>query len=56
MRFFNAETTFAYFNMVKLYLARYGKPISFYSDKLGVFKVNIREAMSELEKRNLNVQ
>jgi len=46
MRFFNAETTFAYFNMVRLYLARYGKPVSLYSDKLGVFKVNIREAVS----------
>lgn len=46
LRFFNAETTFAYFEMVKLYLAKYGKPVSFYSDKLSVFKVNQKEAVS----------
>lgn len=44
MRFFEAETTFAYFKMIKLYLAKYGRPVELYSDRLGVFKVNARDA------------
>ena len=41
LRFFQAETTFAYFKAIRLYIERYGKPIALYVDKLGVFKVNI---------------
>lgn len=44
MRFFPAETTFAYFKMVELYIEKYGKPMAFYSDKLSVFKINATEA------------
>lgn len=43
LRFFEAETTFAYFNMMRLYIARYGKPAALYSDRYGVFKVNAKE-------------
>lgn len=42
-RFFPAETTFAYFTMIRLYIERYGKPLAIYSDKHSIFKVNIIE-------------
>ncbi len=35
-----AETTFAYFAAVAFYITRFGKPLAFYSDKYGVFRVN----------------
>jgi len=34
------ETTFAYFEATRHYLERYGKPMAFYSDKHGIFRVN----------------
>jgi transposase len=34
------ETTFAYFEVSRHYLERYGKPVAFYSDKHGIFRVN----------------
>lgn len=46
IRFFNSETTFAYFQMMRLYLERYGKPVALYSDKFGVFRVNHPEPVS----------
>jgi hypothetical protein len=44
--FVEAETTFNYFAAVRSYLLTHGKPVAFYSDKLGVFRVNLREAQS----------
>lgn len=44
MRFVKAETTFAYFKVLRLYIERYGKPFALYSDQFGVFKVNMKEA------------
>ena len=44
MRFVKAETTFAYFKVLRLYIERYGKPLALYSDQFGVFKVNMKEA------------
>jgi hypothetical protein len=41
-----AETTFNYFAAVRRYLLSHGKPVAFYSDKFGVFRVNIREAQT----------
>jgi transposase len=38
--FVAAETTFNYFAAVRAYLTAHGKPAAFYSDKLGVFRVN----------------
>lgn len=35
-----AETTFSYFAATQHYLERYGKPVAFYSDKHGIFRVN----------------
>jgi hypothetical protein len=34
------ESTFVYFNAARGYLEAWGKPIAFYSDKHGVFRVN----------------
>lgn len=34
------ETTFAYFEATRHYLERYGKPVAFYSDQHGIFRVN----------------
>jgi transposase len=35
-----AETFFAYTEATRHYLERYGKPVAFYSDKHGIFRVN----------------
>jgi hypothetical protein len=35
-----AETFFAYCEATQNYLERYGKPVAFYSDKHGIFRVN----------------
>ena len=35
--FTGTESTFAYFEATRQYLARYGKPLAFYSDKASVF-------------------
>ena len=40
VRFAGTESTFAYFEATREYLARYGKPLAFYSDKASVFRVN----------------
>jgi len=40
-RFEESETTMAYFRASKDYFATYGKPEAVYSDKHGIFKVNI---------------
>ena len=40
LRFAPAETTFAYFDVVRDYFTEHGKPVAFYSDKYGVFRVN----------------
>jgi transposase len=34
------ETFFAYFEATRHYFERYGKPVAFYSDKHGIFRVN----------------
>lgn len=44
--FTKAETTFSYFEATEHYLLRYGKPCVLYSDKLGVFRVNLPNDLS----------
>lgn len=44
LRFCASESTFEYFTSTRSYLERHGKPVAFYSDKAGVFRVNAREA------------
>jgi hypothetical protein len=43
LRFASSESTFAYFRSVRAYLTSYGKPVAFYSDKHGIFRVNNAE-------------
>ena len=40
------ETTFSYFAATRRYMARHGKPATFYSDKNSIFKVNIKNALT----------
>src|SRR6201996_3527863 len=40
LQFVESESTFAYFHAARAYLEVWGKPIAFYSDKHGVFRVN----------------
>ena len=46
LQFVAAETTFNYFAAVRSYLTAFGKPLAFYSDKFGVFRVNMPNALS----------
>jgi transposase len=46
LQFVEAETTFNYFAAVRSYLTEFGKPLAFYSDKFGVFRVNIPNPLS----------
>jgi len=45
LEFVESESTFAYFRATRSYLQAWGKPIAFYSDKHGVFRVNHRGAL-----------
>lgn len=38
--FAESESTFSYFNAMRGHLNAHGKPVAFYSDKAGVFRVN----------------
>ena len=40
LRFVETESTFDYFQATREYLEAHGKPVAFYSDKHGVFRVN----------------
>jgi hypothetical protein len=42
--FTGVESTFAYFEATRQYLALYGKPLAFYSDKASVFRINQKSA------------
>jgi hypothetical protein len=44
--FSKGETTFSYFAATRRYMARYGKPVTFYSDKNSIFKVNLPNALT----------
>jgi hypothetical protein len=46
LMFAESETVFAYFAATKEYLEKHGRPLAFYSDKHGVFRVNREEALS----------
>src|SRR5215469_14563318 len=40
LQFVESESTFSYFQATRAYLEAWGKPVAFYSDKHGVFRVN----------------
>jgi transposase len=44
--FSKGETTFSYFAATRRYMARHGKPVTFYSDKNSIFRVNIPNALT----------
>src|SRR3954454_13724798 len=44
LRFVASESAFDYFRMTRAYLEEHGKPVAFYSDKHGIFRVNSKEA------------
>jgi transposase len=46
LRFVVSESTFAYFEALKAYLGRHGKPVAFYSDKHSIFRVSKENAAS----------
>ena len=46
LQFFPTETTKAYMQVLKSHMASYGRPVSFYSDRHGIFRVNHKEAKS----------
>jgi hypothetical protein len=41
-----AESTLSYFAATRRYLDRHGRPVAFYSDKNGIFIINIKNALS----------
>lgn len=43
MRFYKAETSEDYLKMLRIYIEKYGRPMSLYSDKHSVFRVNKKE-------------
>lgn len=45
-RFCPTETTEGYMSVLRDYVDKYGRPVSLYSDKHGVFKVNAKDAVS----------
>ncbi len=48
LRFAPSESTFEYFRSVRAYLETHGKPVAFYSDKHGIFRVNKAEGGGRL--------
>lgn len=47
VRFVASESAFSYFQATRAYVEAHGKPVAFYSDKHGVFRVNRRDATGE---------
>jgi hypothetical protein len=45
LQFVESESTFSYFAATRAYLEKHGKPVAFYSDKHGVFRVNMKGAV-----------
>ena len=43
--FAESESTFSYFNAMRGHLDVHGKPVAFYSDKAGVFRVNVPDPL-----------
>jgi hypothetical protein len=44
LRFVASESAFDYFRATRAYLEAHGKPVAFYSDKHGIFRVNSKDA------------
>lgn len=46
LRFVEVECTQGYFDCIADHLAQYGRPLAYYSDRHGIFRVNLPEAKS----------
>jgi transposase len=46
LRFVESESFFSYAQASRAYFERHGKPVAFYSDKHGIFRVNAKNALS----------
>lgn len=46
LHFTEQESFYSYGEAARRYFARHGKPVAFYSDKHGIFRVNIKNALS----------
>jgi hypothetical protein len=46
LQFVASETTFNYFDGVRAYVTEFGKPLSWYSDKHSIFRVNLPDPLS----------
>ena len=44
--FVPVENTFGYFEATRRYLTKHGRPMAFYSDKHGIFRINAKNALS----------
>src|ERR1700729_1775809 len=44
LQFVASESAFDYFRATRTYLETHGKPVAFYSDKHGIFRVNAKDA------------
>ena len=44
LRFVTSESAVDYFRATRAYLEQHGKPVAFYSDKHGIFRVNAKDA------------
>ena len=51
LKFVETESTFDYFQATREYLETHGKPVAFYSDKHGVFRVNSAGAVEGVKGR-----
>lgn len=46
-RFFKTETTRAYMITARIYFSKYGRPLAFYPDKHGIFRVNMKGCLQK---------
>jgi hypothetical protein len=55
LRFGASESAFDYLRATRPYLEAHGKPVAFYSDKHGIFRVNVKDAVGGIALHSLAV-
>jgi hypothetical protein len=55
LRFGASESAFDYLRATRTYLEAHGKPVAFYSDKHGIFRVNVKDAVGGIALHSLAV-
>src|SRR5215831_8855662 len=56
LRFVVSESAFDYFRATRVYLETHGKPVAFYSDRHGIFRVNSKSAAGRSEEHTSELQ